>query len=71
MKITQRSFRGETDKQDMAVLVHAFPRDNLHGADLPYRFSSWAFDDSNNVGLWFDAEGELLAWQLCSYPSGP
>ena len=38
----------------MAALVHADLTANLRVNDLPYRFSSWAFDHPRNVGLWID-----------------
>jgi mycothiol synthase len=59
---------GETDKQAMIALAHAFPTDNLHVADLPYRLSSWAVDYPDNIGLWVNAEGQLLAWAVMQTP---
>ena len=41
MKIRQRQFSGETDKQAMMALAHAFPAGNSHVVDLPYRLTSW------------------------------
>ncbi|MBN1813743.1 MAG: GNAT family N-acetyltransferase [Anaerolineae bacterium] len=67
-RMIQREFSGEADRRAMAVLVHGFPACNLHVADLPYRFSSWAFDCPDNVGLWVDAEGQLLAWAVMQTP---
>lgn len=64
----QREFSGKADFQAMAALVRDCPADNLHVADLPYRFSSWAFDYPDNVGLWVDAEGQLLAWAVMQTP---
>ena len=52
----------------MARLVEAAPSDNLHLFDLPYRFSSWAFDDPGNVGLWFTETSELAAWAVMQAP---
>ena len=52
----------------MIGLPQAFPDDSLHVADLPYRFSSWAFDFPENVGLWIDARGELVAWSVLQPP---
>ena len=52
----------------MAALVRAFPADNLHVMDLPYRFSSWAFDDPRNVALWVDEAGQLAAWAVLQTP---
>ncbi|MBN1135766.1 MAG: GNAT family N-acetyltransferase, partial [Anaerolineae bacterium] len=68
MKFIQREFFGEADLRAMAALVHDSPADNLHVADLPWRFSSWAFDDPGNVGLWVDAGGQLLAWAVMQTP---
>lgn len=68
MPINQRAFSGQADVQAMSALAAAFPADNLHIVDLPYRCSSWALDDPNNVGLWIDAEGQLLAWAVMQTP---
>lgn len=67
-KIIRRAFSGEADLRAMAALVHHFPADNLHVADLPYRFSSWAFDYPDNVGLWVDGDGQMLAWAVMQTP---
>ena len=64
----QRGFSGETDVQAMIALAHLAPTDNLHVADLPYRMSSWALDEPDNIGLWFDAEGELVGWAVMQTP---
>jgi mycothiol synthase len=64
----QRRFSGEADLQAMAALVQAFPADNLHVVDLPYRLCSWAFDDPENIGLWHTPEGQLLAWAVMQAP---
>lgn len=68
MKIGQREFSGETDIQAMIALAHVFPTDNLHVVDLPYRLSSWALDYPDNIGLWVNAEGQLLAWAVMQAP---
>jgi len=68
MKVTQRPFSSEADKQEMMALVRAFPDNHLHVGDLPYRFSSWAFDDPENVGLWVNAEGRLVGWTVMQTP---
>jgi ribosomal protein S18 acetylase RimI-like enzyme len=52
----------------MIALAHVCPTDNLHVVDLPYRFSSWALDDPDNVGLWVNGEGQLLAWAVMQTP---
>jgi mycothiol synthase len=61
-------YSDETDKQQMSALIHQFPADNLHVAGLPYRFSSWAFDDPHNVSLWFNDQGQLVAWAVLQTP---
>lgn len=66
--IIRRAFSGEADLRAVAALVHQFPADNLHVADLPYRLSSWAFDYPDNVGLWVDADGQMLAWAVLQTP---
>lgn len=67
-KISQRDFSGEADLQAMMSLARAFPAENLHRVDLPYRLSSWALDDPGNVGLWDNAEGQLLGWAVLQTP---
>lgn len=52
----------------MSALARQFPQDNLHVVDLPYRFSSWAFDDPENVALWFDENQRLIAWAVMQSP---
>jgi mycothiol synthase len=68
MQTHQRPFRGAADIQEMIALAQASPSDSLHVADLPYRLSSWAFDFPENVGLWIDAWGELVAWAVLPPP---
>ncbi len=68
MKIHQRAFSGEIDKQGMMAQARAFAAENLHVVDMPYRLSSWALDDPDNVGLWVNAEGQLLAWAVMQSP---
>ncbi len=68
MKLSRRDFSGEADLLAMMALARAFPADNLHVADLPYRLSSWALDDPGNVGLWVGASGQLLAWAVLQTP---
>jgi ribosomal protein S18 acetylase RimI-like enzyme len=68
MQIIPHEFSGEVDLQAMAALVHEFPADNLHTVDLPYRFSSWAFDYPENIRLWRNTTGQLLAWAVMQTP---
>jgi hypothetical protein len=58
--LTKRAYSNEQDKLLMAALSRQFFTDNLHVIDLPYRFSSWAFDDPENIRLWFDQDGQCL-----------
>ena len=52
----------------MAALVYAFRSGNLHVVDLPYRLSSWAFDYPENIRLWVNDGGQLLAWVVMQTP---
>jgi len=54
--------------QNMTDLIHTFPDDNLHVADLPYRFSSWALDVAENGQLWLDDTGNVRAWAVMQTP---
>lgn len=68
MNAQMRPYTGETDLQAMAALANAFPALNLHVADLPYRFSSWALDYPDNVGLWVEGDGTLVGWAVLQTP---
>ena len=68
MNAQMRPYTGEPDLQAMAALANAFPALNLHVADLPYRFSSWALDDPANIALWVDPGGALLGWAILQAP---
>lgn len=68
MKIMERTFSGDADLRQMAELVRKFPMENLHRVDLPYRFSSWSFDYPENIRLWTDEQGQLLAWAVLQIP---
>ena len=52
----------------MVALARRFPQENLHRVGLPYRFSSWVLDDPENIRLWFNPLGELLAWVVMQPP---
>ena len=52
----------------MSVLARQCPENNLHVIDLPYRFSSWAFDNPENISLWFDENQQLVAWAALQTP---
>ena len=68
MKIRQCSFSGENDLRAMESLAHDFRAANLHVTDLPYRLCSWALDDPENIRLWNDETGRLLAWAVLQIP---
>jgi len=68
VKITQRSYSSAADLQQMAALAFAFPADNLHVVDQPYRFSSWALDEPQNTQLWVDEQGNVVAWVVMQTP---
>jgi len=68
MAITQRPFSIEQDKYQMSALARQFAENNLHVIDLPYRLSSWAFDNPENIRLWFDENQQLVAWAALQTP---
>lgn len=68
MAITQRVFSVEQDKYRMSALARRCSENNLHVVDLPYRFSSWAFDNPENTSLWFDENQRLVAWATLQTP---
>lgn len=68
----------------MIALARRYPADHLHRIDLPYRLSSWALDEPDNVALWGEedsarvlglsqsptnrASGPLRAWAVLQAP---
>ena len=68
MIITQRTYSTEQDKYLMSALARQCSENNLHVVDLPYRFSSWAFDNPENINLWFDENQQLVAWVVLQSP---
>jgi ribosomal protein S18 acetylase RimI-like enzyme len=68
MKLFQYPFLGEVDKYKMSALAREFAVINLHVIDLPYRLSSWALDNPNNVRLWFDEHEQLAGWAVLQPP---
>ncbi len=68
MKITHRNYTGSAEQGAMLALAQRTATENLHVMDLPYRFSSWAFDHPDNIGLWHDEQGKLLAWATLQTP---
>ena len=68
MMVTVRPFSTEQDKDLMSALARQHPDQHLHVIDLPYRLSSWAFDDPENIRLWFDQNQRLVAWAALQTP---
>ena len=68
MTLVQRPFSDPSQTALMSSLAERFPAGCLHVTDLPYRLSSWACDDPENSGLWFDENGQLVAWALLQTP---
>lgn len=68
MSLQQRAYAGPSDHNAMVDLVHSYPAENLHVVDLPYRFSSWAFDEPSNIRLWTDVAGRVAAWAILQTP---
>ncbi len=68
MALRMREFAGSPDLIRMCELAHTAGTVSLHVMDLPYRLSSWALDDPENVGLWVDASGRLIAWAVMQAP---
>jgi len=66
--IKMRPYSGPADLRQMVGLGQTWPAELIAVADLPYRLSSWALDDSGNVGLWVDGAGQLLAWAVLNTP---
>lgn len=66
MSYIQRLYRGPADLPLMAALAQRNRERHLRVIDLPYRFSSWAFDEVENAALWFN--GELVAWAVLQAP---
>ena len=68
MYLIQRPYSGEADKTQMSALACQFAADNLRVTDLPYRLSSWALDNKDNVALWFDENQQMVAWAALQTP---
>ena len=63
----QRRFEDGRDLMEMQALARTFLADHLHMTDLPWRLSSWALDDPDNIGLWVDVNGRLTGWAVCCH----
>lgn len=52
----------------MAALARQESAETLHIVDLPYRFSSWAMDNPDGIGLWVDQRDNLVGWAVMQTP---
>ncbi len=52
----------------MIDLAVTSPRGAQHVVDLPYRLCSWSLDDPENIALWVDDRGRLVAWAVLQVP---
>jgi hypothetical protein len=51
------AYSGPPDQARMLALARAAAANNMHIADWPYRFASWAFDQPENAALWVGDAG--------------
>jgi len=68
MTISQRPLAGAQDFQRISDLVQAFPAENTHVVDLPYRLSTPSARDEKNLRLWEDKQGKLLGFAITQTP---
>jgi mycothiol synthase len=68
VNITHASYSGGMDQHRMSALAVQGFSENLHVTDLPYRFSSWALDEPENIGLWLDEKRRLIGWAVMQVP---
>src|SRR5215216_6972884 len=68
MKLHERPFTRDIDKYEMSRLARECAAENLHVIDLPYRLSSWALDDPDNVRLWLDEDDQMKGWAILQTP---
>lgn len=66
--LAARAYQGERDAHRMADLARQDASGQIHLVDLPYRLSSWAFDDPLNCALWEGQGGELAGWAALQPP---
>jgi len=52
----------------MAALARSESAETLHVVDLPYRFSSWAMDNPDGIGLWTDQRDNVVGWAVMQTP---
>jgi len=64
MKLTARKLYNDNDMRAMEALACSCRASHLHVTDLPYRLSSWALDDPENVRLWVDGQNQMFGWMV-------
>jgi len=62
------AYKGPVDLPAMAALARQESAETLHIVDLPYRFSSWAMDNPDGIGLWVDERDTLVGWAVMQTP---
>ena len=68
MTIEMRPPAGAGDMQRIYELVQAFPAENFHVVDLPYRLCSPSAQEPENASLWEDEQGRLLGYAIAQKP---
>lgn len=68
MSIRQRQLELPNDLVKALNLADISGLNIPHIADWPYRFSSWAIDNSVNARAWFDSSSQLLGWIVMQTP---
>ncbi len=68
MMIEMRPPAGASDMQRIYDLVQAFPAENFHVVDLPYRLCSPSAQEPENVRLWEDEQSRLLGYAIAQQP---
>jgi ribosomal protein S18 acetylase RimI-like enzyme len=66
MQIRQVAFTGRSYLPLIADLIYQHGRD--HVTDAPYRLSSWSLNYPENVALWEDESGRLIAYAAIQEP---
>lgn len=68
MSIQQRAYRGQEDWPSFCSIVYAFPENNFHVIDFPYRLCSFSLEDERNVAIWEDDSGNVVAFAIWQVP---
>lgn len=68
MPISQVPYTFSDSLPRITDLIYSHPLDNPHVTDAPYRLSSWSLDYPENVALWEDETGRLIAYAAIQEP---